>query len=108
MAMGPVNFEGTVALLRRRSDALGELQGRCAQLRDARERPHAELDALVTAIDAAIDECLQIAELAAAADPAGEWRSAVTELERQLRRLAVLRSQVLALYVAPAGARCGS
>ena len=100
--------QSTIAWLRRQAEALVELQRRCAQLREARERSHAELDAIAAAIDAGIDECLVIAERAGVVDPTGTWSSAVTELERQLRRLGVLRSQVLALYVAPVVARCGS
>jgi hypothetical protein len=100
--------QSTIASLRRQAEALADLQRRCALLREARERPHAELDAIAAAIDAGIDACLLIAERAAVADPTGTWSSAVTELERQLRRLGVLRSQVLTLYVAPAVASCGS
>lgn len=103
-----VDLQSTMESLRRQAEAIGELQRRCGELGEAGERSPEQLEAATSAIDACIDGCLVIAEQAAAADPAGEWRSAVTELERQLRRLAVLRSQVLALYVAPAGARCGS
>lgn len=98
-----VDLQTTLSSLRREAEALGELQGRCARLREARTR--AQLDAAVAAIDARVDACLCIAEHAAAADPTGEWRKAVTELERLLRRLAVLRAQVLGLYAAAAVAR---
>jgi hypothetical protein len=103
-----VDLEGTLSSLRLQADALGELRLRCNALRDTRERSHAQLDAVTVAIDARIDECLLIAERAATADPSGEWRSAVTELERQLRTLGVLRSKVLALYGMRSDARCGS
>jgi hypothetical protein len=102
------DLQTTVASLRRQAEALAELQLRCAALRAARERSPAQLDAIAAAIDARIDECLLIAEHAALADPSGAWRSAVTELEHQLRRLGVLRSQVLPLYVTAADARCGN
>jgi hypothetical protein len=100
----PVELQRTVVSLRRQAEALLELQLRCARLRDARERPRGQLDAVTASIDERIDACLLIAERAAAADPDGSWSSAVTELERQLRRLAVLRSQILALYVASSDA----
>lgn len=94
-----VELQRTMASLRRQADALGELQRRWAELRAGSARSHAQLDAAVAAIDAGVDECLRIAEVAGVADPAGEWSAAVSELERQLRRLGVLRSRVLALYI---------
>ena len=102
-----VGLQSTVASLRRQAEALAELQRRCAQLRDARERSHAQLDAVAAAIDDRIDEWLRIGELLAVAGRSGRKNAAVTALERQVRRLALLRSQVLALYVA-AGTRSGA
>jgi hypothetical protein len=39
-------------------------------------------------------------ELLAVSGPSERWKNAVAELERQLRRLGVLRSRVLPLYLA--------
>jgi hypothetical protein len=103
-----VDLQGTITSLRRQAEALGELRRLCAQLRDARDRSNAQLDALAAAIDASIDACLLIGERAAMVDPRGQWKAAVTELERQLRSLGVLRSQVLALYGGVVVARCGT
>ncbi len=100
-----VELQRTMASLRRQADAIGDLQRRCAELREGGARSHAQLDAAVAAIDAGVDECLRIAEVAGIADPGGEWSVAVSELERQLRRLGVLRSRVLALYVVDGDAR---
>lgn len=96
-----------MASLRRQADAIADLQRRCAALREGGERSHAQLDSAVAAIDAGVDECLRIAEAAGVADPAGEWSAAVFELERQLRRLGVLRSRVLAMYVLDGDAGTG-
>jgi hypothetical protein len=94
-----VDLQSTLSSLRRQAEALADLQRRCARLRELPERPHAQLGALTVAIDAVIDECLVIAERAAEADPGGAWKSAIAELERQLRRLGVLRADLLAMYV---------
>lgn len=105
--MSSAELQRTIAALQRHAGALAELQRRCAELHEAAARSRAQLDATVAAIDGGVEECLRIAEAAAVADPGGEWRTAVTELERQLRRLGVLRSRVLALYLADAGERDG-
>lgn len=95
------DLQTTIACLGRQAEVLGELQRRSAMLREACERSSAQVDAMTAAIDGGIEACLVIAERAAVSDPCGEWRTAVTELERQLRRLAVLRAQVLTLYPRP-------
>lgn len=102
-----VELQRTMASLRRQADALGDLHRRCTALREGGARSRAELDGAVAAIDAGVDECLRIAEVAGVADPGGEWSAAVLELERQLRRLGVLRSRVLALYVSGVDERRG-
>ena len=101
-----VDLKSAGSSLGRQAEGLRELRLRCAQLRDARERSHAQLDAVAAAIDDRIDEWLRIGELLAVAGRSERKNAAVTALERQVRRLAVLRSQVLALYVA-AGTRSG-
>jgi hypothetical protein len=103
-----VDLESAQSSLRQLAAALVDLQRKCALLRDARERSHARLDAVAAAIDYRIDECLRVGELLAATMPSEPWRNALAELERQLRGLGVLRSQVLALYLAPQCARCDS
>jgi hypothetical protein len=97
--MSTVDPQRTMASLRHGAEVLGQLQRRCAQLGDGPERSPAQLGAATAAIDEAIDACLRIAEHAAIADPGGSWKTAVVELERQLRRLGGLRAQVLDLYV---------
>lgn len=94
-----VDLQATIASLRHQAEALAELQRRCAELGEASAPSRAQLDGAVAAIDDNVDACLRIAEIAALADPEGEWRDAVRELERQLRRLGVLRSRMLARYV---------
>jgi hypothetical protein len=100
-----VDLKSAGSSLGRQAEGLRELRLRCAQLRDARERSHAQLDAAAAAIDERIDECLRIGELVAVGGRSEQWRDIVTELERHLRRLCVLRSRVLALYLAPSDAR---
>lgn len=100
-----VDLQRTVASLRHQAKALVELQRRCAQLRDPREPPHAQLDAVAAAIDDRIEECLRIRGLLAVSGQSERWKNAVAELERQLRRLGVLRSRVLPLYLATVDAR---
>jgi hypothetical protein len=95
-------LQETLVALRQQAAVLTVLRLRWSQLRDARVRSSADLGALLAAIDAGLDERLLIAEGAGAVDPAGSWRVAATELERQVRRLGVLRAQVLSLY-GPAG-----
>lgn len=95
-----MDLEDTVTSLRREAEALGELQLRCARLRDGRERSHAQLDATAAAIDARIDACLRIAEHVAAGATGARRTGAGLELERHLRRLGILRAELLALYLA--------
>jgi hypothetical protein len=94
-----MDLDTTLASLRREADALAELRLRCAELRDARERPRTELEALMAAIDDRIDACVRIRELVVDGVPCEQRSSAATALERQFRRLGVLRAHVLSLYL---------
>jgi hypothetical protein len=97
------DLESTIASsLRRQAEALEDLRLRCAQLRDVPDRSHAQLDAVTAAIDEQIDECIRIGELVIEGKPCARWATAAATLERQIRRLAVLRAKTLAHYVASA------
>lgn len=96
--MGDVNC--ILASLQHEAEALSELELRWAQLSGDGHRGHAQLDALTAAIDDRIDASIQIWELLASWKPRDRRATDVSSLERQFRRLGVLRAQVLALYVA--------
>ncbi len=103
-----VDPQSTVASLRRQAEAFRELELRYAQLCDVRNRSPAHLAAISAAIDERIDECIRMVELVATGLPSERSKSAVTELERQLRRLGVVRSRVLSLNVAVVDTRRGA
>lgn len=97
---------GILTSLEREAEALSELELRWARLSGDRDRGHAQLDALTAAIDDRIDASVLIWKRLASG-PCRERRTTdVRSLERQLRRLGVLRAEVIALYVAwPAAPR---
>ena len=88
-----------LALLRREAEALADLHLRFSRLRDARERPRAQLEALAAAIDERTDACIRIQELVAEREPSERRSTAVTALGRLFRRQGVLRARVLSLYI---------